>query len=104
VEKPISEESVIVASKDQVSCDLAGEAAILDLKSGTYYGLDQVGATVWGMLSEPRRVIEVRNALLEQYEVEAEQCGRELIHLLGELRSSGLIQVVGEDTASDAAE
>jgi len=37
----------VFASKDQISCDLAGEAAILELKSGTYFGLDEVGAVVW---------------------------------------------------------
>ena len=33
-------QSVVVAAKDQVSCNLEGEAAILSLAKGTYYGLD----------------------------------------------------------------
>ena len=81
------------ASKDQISCDLAGEAAILELKNGTYFGLDEVGAVVWNLMAQPRRVIEIRDALLEQYDVEAEQCGRELIELLGALHERGLIQI-----------
>jgi hypothetical protein len=36
--------STVVAAKDQVSCDLVGEAVILDMKSGIYYGLNPVGA------------------------------------------------------------
>ena len=40
----ISDRSIVVAAKDQVSCDLAGEAAILNMKNGVYYGLDPVGA------------------------------------------------------------
>ena len=83
----------MVAAKDQISCDLAGEAAILELKTGTYFGLDEVGATVWNLIAQPRRVDEIRDALLAQYDVEAEQCGRELIELLGELHERGLIQV-----------
>jgi Coenzyme PQQ synthesis protein D (PqqD) len=83
----------VVASKDQISCDLAGEAAILELKSGTYFGLDEVGATVWKLIARPRRVIEIRDALLRQYDVEAERCGQELIELLGALHEQGLIQV-----------
>lgn len=96
MDKLISLKSTIVASKDQISCDLAGEAAILDLKSGTYYGLDEVGATVWGLIAEPRRVSEIQEALLDRYDVEVERCGRELIQLLGELRAQGLIQVSDE--------
>ena len=93
VKKSISPESIVVASKDQISCDLAGEAAILELKSGTYFGLDEVGATVWNLIARPRRVIEIRDALLSQYDVEAERCGRELIELLGALHETGLIQI-----------
>ena len=32
-------DSKIVVAKDQVSCDLNGEAAILNLKNGIYYGI-----------------------------------------------------------------
>jgi hypothetical protein len=40
----MSSDSIVVAAKDQVSSDLGGEVAILDLKVGVYYGLDEVGA------------------------------------------------------------
>ena len=93
VKKSISPESIVFASKDQISCDLAGEAAILELKSGTYFGLDEVGAVVWNLVAQPRRVTEIRDALLERYDVEADRCGRELIDLLGALQERGLIQI-----------
>jgi hypothetical protein len=37
-------DSIVVASPDQVSADLGGDAAILQLKDGVYYSLDPVGA------------------------------------------------------------
>ncbi len=94
VEKTISTRSIVVASKDQISCDLEGEAAILNLKSGTYFGLDPVGATIWSLIVQPRRVAEIRNALIDQFDVEAERCSRDLLQLLGELHAHGLIQVM----------
>jgi hypothetical protein len=96
VGKTISTSSLIVASKDQISCDLEGEAAILNLKSGTYFGLDPVGATVWSLIAEPRRVLEIRDALLDAYDVESERCSNDLLELLGDLRAHGLIQVLDE--------
>lgn len=102
MEKPISPKSIVVACKDQVSCDLEGEAAILDLKSGTYFGLNPVGAIVWGMIAEPRRVAEILSALLDRYDVAAEQCDRELMDLLGALRAQGLIQVDDERVPDDS--
>ena len=41
------DKSSIVASKNAVSCDLAGESVILDMKSGKYFALDDVGTRIW---------------------------------------------------------
>ncbi len=89
----LSRRSVVVAAKDQVSCDLAGEAAILNIKNGVYYGLDPVGARIWKMIQQPRSVDEVREALVEEYEVESERCEQDLITLLEKLLAEGLIEV-----------
>lgn len=89
----LSRHSVVVAARDQVSCDLAGEAAILNIKSGMYYGLDPVGAQIWKLIQQPRRVDEVRETLLSEFEVEPERCEQDLIALLEKLLVEGLIEV-----------
>ncbi len=89
----ISDRSVVVAAKDQVSCDLAGEAAILNVKSGVYYGLDPVGARIWSLMQEPRKVAEIQSAITDEYEVEPERCARDLVGLLKKLLAEGLIEV-----------
>ncbi len=89
----ISDRSVVVAAKDQVSCDLAGEAAILNVKSGVYYGLDPVGARIWTLMQEPRKVAEIQNAITQEYDVEPERCARDLTGLLEKLLEEGLIEV-----------
>jgi len=69
-------ESVVVTAKDQLSCDLAGEAAILDVKSGTYYGLNAIGARIWNLIQNPKHVKEVLGVLLAEYDVETDRCGK----------------------------
>lgn len=92
----ISESSIVAAIQDQVSCDLDGEAAILSLKKGVYYGLDPVGTHIWNLIQEPRRVSQVRDALLKRYVVEPDRCQRDLLVLLQELAAEGLIEVKNE--------
>jgi coenzyme PQQ synthesis protein D (PqqD) len=89
----ISDRSVVVAAKDQVSCDLAGEAAILNIKNGVYYGLNPVGARIWNLMQEPRQVAEIQNEITSEYEVEPERCARDLVSLLEKLLAEGLIEV-----------
>lgn len=89
----ISTDNVVVASEEHVSADLDSESVILSLKNGTYYGLDPLGAHIWELIQKPRRVLEVRDAILSEYDVSLEQCETDLIALLDQLESEGLIEV-----------
>ncbi len=88
-----SEDSRIAVSEDQVSCDLAGEAAILNLKNSVYYGLDTVGASVWSLIQEPKTFAEIRDTLLGVYDVDKPQLESDLQALLTELAEQGLIDI-----------
>jgi Coenzyme PQQ synthesis protein D (PqqD) len=92
---PLSVESVVVASSDQVSCPLGEESAILSLRNSVYYGLDPVGARVWNLLREAKSIGTLRDTLLDEYDVEAGRCERDLLELLEKLRGEGLIEVRG---------
>lgn len=89
----LSSSSTIVPSKDQVSCDLGREVLILNLKTGAYYGLTEVGARVWNLIQKPRTVQNVRQILLEEYEVDGNPCDQDLEVLLKEMESCGLIEI-----------
>ncbi len=97
----LSANSIVQQAKEQVSCDLGGEAAILNLTNATYYGLDQVGARIWALMAKPTTVDEIRSTLLEEYEVGRERCERDLECLLSELVEHGLIEV--RDGAAEEA-
>jgi hypothetical protein len=92
----ISEISTIVVTKDQVSCDLSGEAAILNLKSGVYFGLNTVGASIWKLIQEPKTVREIREAILKEYDVDSGRCEQDILEILQELSTHGLIEIVDE--------
>lgn len=83
----------MVASKDQVASDLAGEVILLSLTTAMYYGLNQVGARVWELVREPARVADVRDVIAREYEVEVQQAERDLLELLRQLAGAGLIEV-----------
>jgi coenzyme PQQ synthesis protein D (PqqD) len=95
----LSLESIVAARKEQVSCDLAGEAAILQLESGVYYTLNAVGARVWTLVQQPVRVEAVRDTLLAEYGVTSEQLEADLLDLLTRLAAERLIEVRAADAA-----
>jgi hypothetical protein len=89
----ISAHSVVVATKDQVSCALGDESAILNMKNSVYYGMNSVGTRVWSLLQQPRSIREIRDALLEEYDVAADECERDLLELLEQMRAEGLVEL-----------
>ena len=89
----------VAAGKDVVSSRLADEIVILDLKSGVYHGLEAVGARIWELLEEAGHIAEIRDALLDEYEVAAERCEEDLVALIDELESHGLVQIIDQPGA-----
>jgi len=89
---PFSPASRIVVSEEQVFTTLGGEAVILGLRDGVYYGLDAVGARVWALLAEPRRVPELVDAIVAEFDVTREQCERDMMALLDQLAARDLVR------------
>jgi hypothetical protein len=89
----LSPRSIVVATSEQVSCPLGEESAILNLKNSVYYGVNPVAASVWKLIQQPKSVGELRDALVEEYEVEPERCEQDLLTLLDKMRDEGLIDV-----------
>jgi hypothetical protein len=89
----LSLDSVVVPVEDQVSAQLGEETVILNVESGQYYGLNEVGARVWELIQQPRALAEIRTALLEHYDVEPEVCERDLRRIIEDLMANGLVAV-----------
>jgi hypothetical protein len=92
----LTDSSIVTATQSQVSADLAGETAILNLSDGVYYGLDAVGSRIWTLIQQPIRIHELQDVLVSEYDVEPERCLEDLYTLLGELHKHGLIEVSNE--------
>lgn len=84
---------VAVASDQQISADLAGEAVILDVEREQYFALDDVGSRIWQLLREPTAVSLICAIIVAEYEVKREQCEGDVLALLYDLRAHGLINV-----------
>lgn len=97
--RSLSGSSIVVAIQEQVSSDLAGESVILHLKSGVYYGLNDIGAQIWNLIQQPKTVRELRDSILQEYEVEPAQCESDLLALLQDLAAAELIEVKDEASA-----
>ena len=96
----LSNRTIVVATREEVSCKLGEEAAILGLKNSVYYGLNAVGARVWELLREPKSLAEVQAAIVSEYDVSSEQAEKDLLQFMRGMLAEGLVELSGQDHSS----
>lgn len=79
--------------EDVLVRELDGESVILNLKSERYFGLDEVGTSMWQALSRSKLIQDAYEALLSEYDVAPEQLRNDLYQLIEQLVENGLINV-----------
>lgn len=69
---------LVIPSEVVVSADVDEQAVLLNVDTGMYYGLDEVGARIWALMSQGKDVDAMVDALLEEYDTTAEQLKRDI--------------------------
>lgn len=65
---------------------------IFNMRNQQYYSLDGLAALVWTLMQQPRTFGELYNAVMEHFDVDAEECERDLLSLLEQMEHADLIQ------------
>jgi hypothetical protein len=89
--------AIVCASPNEVSSRVGEEAAVLDLDAGLYYGLDPVGARIFELLQSPTRLGDVVSILVDEYEIDEDSAGRDLLAFVGDLYDRRLV-VLADDS------
>ncbi|MBI3088630.1 MAG: PqqD family protein [Candidatus Omnitrophica bacterium] len=89
---PVSLNAHVRIPKHVLFQDLAGETILLNLETGTYFGLDPLGTRIWRLLQERRSLKTVHEAILDEYEIDASPLEADLLRLVRELARHGLIE------------
>lgn len=68
-----------------------GELVILDLSTGEYFGLDEIGTVFWQNLTAGKSPSEVATALSAVYAVSSEQLLQDVLKFVAEFEQLGLL-------------
>ena len=84
----------IAIPEDVLFRELDDEAVLLNLKTGTYFGLNPAGLRIWQLIGQGQSLRQALEVLRVEFEVEADVVERDLLALCRELCSHGLVEVV----------
>jgi len=89
----LSLDTRVTIHEDAVFRDLDGEAVILQLEAGLYFGLDPVGTRLWQLIEAHGQLRPVLDAALEEFDVPRAVLERDLIELVSGLAEKQLVVV-----------
>src|SRR5690606_28625442 len=92
----INETSIVMASPNHVACELGQEIVLLQLDSGLYFSLENVGTRIWQLIQEPVSVEEVVATVNREFSG-SQRAKEEIIDFLRDLNQQGLLECAPAD-------
>lgn len=77
-----------------LSNPVGDEVIILNMESGNYLGLNNVGAQIWEYLKVPVNANQIIEKLMQEFEVDADTCKAQTLEYLDRMRGFGLLEDV----------
>lgn len=71
---------------------LNDETVMMDITTGKYYNLGEVGGSIWRILERPMTLSALVECLTAEYDVSPEQCEKDVVPFLKQLQESGLMK------------
>lgn len=90
---PLTDSSRLVRDPDLVQTDMDGYTMLMSIESGKFFSINPLGSRIWEILERPARLDAVCQTLLEEFEIEPEQCQEEVVAFLESLLNQRLVRV-----------
>lgn len=89
----ISTAHIICQGEGNIVSDMDGEKVMLSIENGKYYNLGEMGGVIWDLIKAPTSIDQLVNTLLQQYEVEQNECEVEVMGFVKRLIDEDLIKL-----------
>ncbi len=93
------ETATLRSRDDVVSCELAGGAALLDMRSSTYFSINPVGAHIWNQLQSGATLETLVLTVQQEFDTQGADVRQDVVALLDDLLKSDLV-VAADESAS----
>ncbi|MBQ7098197.1 MAG: lasso peptide biosynthesis PqqD family chaperone [Oscillospiraceae bacterium] len=87
----MTDATILSRREGLMTADMNGSAVMMDIMTGKYYNLGQIGGRIWEILEEPMTVAALVKKLTDEYDVSAAQCRSDILPFLDTLLERGLL-------------
>ena len=90
----ISLNTTIVRTEKVVTANMGKEIVMMSLEKSSYFGLDPIGTKIWERMEAPIGVAELCQGLVDDYDVDKEECETDVLAFMNELYEHDIINIV----------
>jgi hypothetical protein len=83
---------IISRHPDMLSAEIGGEAVMMSIEKGAYFGLNPVATRIWDLIEQPKTVAELIDVINEEYDVEPAQCEADVQGFVADMIERGIAQ------------
>jgi hypothetical protein len=88
---PINDQTLISRSDSLLVAGVQDETVMMDIQSGHYYGLDDIGSDIWKRLETPCRFGDLVDALIADYDADRLVIARDVAQLVTLMASNKVV-------------
>ena len=90
----ISNETIFIRNEDDfLMTEVDGEAVVMNIINGSYWGLNNTTTEIWNFLEKKASLQEIINMLLGTYEVEEATCRQETLRVIITMLQLNILKV-----------
>jgi Coenzyme PQQ synthesis protein D (PqqD) len=89
----VADDMMVRRTGELIETTVDGELVALHVDNGTCYGFNGTATRIWSLIEQPRRLSELKEELLSEFEVDPAVCEAQLKELLKELEADGLVEI-----------
>ena len=88
--------TVVVRSPEPLSAAVSDSLVLFSLQREKYFALNPVSTVIWQKLEHPTALQDLCESLQQEFDVDPAVCERDVLQLITELVSRGIVDVVAD--------
>lgn len=84
-------DSLLQRSGDIITSEADGEIVMMNIETGQYHSINEVGSDIWKMLESPIKLSDICKNLLADYDIDEKTCEDEVLKFVEHLSNEGLL-------------
>lgn len=94
--------TVVRSSGESIEAEIHGESVILQLTTGVYFGVNEVGSRIWQLIKAPHRISALVQELKTEFNVEQDELESDVTKFIQQLLTADLAEICDEALCDSA--